>query len=509
MSSRSTSANYRFGRFILDQHRGVLLAGGEEVALRAKSFKLLHYFIEHADRVIGHEEIMQSLWPNVCVGDDSIAQCVMEIRRALGDQGQTLLRTIPRRGYRFTAAVSRYNTIQLAEPVPLAPVNRPIVAVRPFVDMNRDPDADYFATGLTVDLVTDLIRFQDLHVVEPGHDREFPLSSETATYIVSGSLRRSTNRLRLTVQLDHADSGQRIWADRFDRVLEDLFALQDELGDRIAAMVADQIGRDVLRRIRQQSPANFSAYDWMLQGRDRHNRTTEADNHVARCMFEKAIAADAEYGSAYAHLSYVVQRGFTLGWGEPRGRAALKVALELAQRALATEPHSPLCIMRIAFILSLLGRGDEALANGRKGVLTNPCDASSRHTYGEILSRTGFHDAGATELQNAMSLNPFHPPFWRATLGRALLLAGHLEEALVELRLSAALAPDYRPVHSSIVVACVETGRINDAQHAMREVMRLRPGCTISTLDGVFGLQQESDNARFVSAFRAAGMPER
>jgi adenylate cyclase len=506
--SVSILPNYSFGCFVLDQRRGALLADGEEIPLRAKSFALLRHFVENAERVIDRDEIMRSVWPGVFVGDDNIAQCVMEIRRALKDQRQTLLRTVPRRGYRFSAIVLRLDEFHPPEAIPRAAANRPIVFVQPFVDAEANSQTAYFVAGLTIDLVADLTRFQDLQIVTPGPSAK-PFPTETGAYFVSGWLRKSVNRLRISVQLDHVESGERIWADRFDRDLTDLFALQDDLADHIAAVIADYIGRDVLHRARQRSPASFTAYDWMLQGRDRHGRTTETDTLVARNMFEKSIAADDEYAAAYAHLAYVTQRGFTLGWGEPRGRAALNVALKYAQRALAIDPHSSLCLMRLAFVLSLLDRGPEAVACGRRGVLANPCDAWNRHTYGEILSRTGFHAEGAAELHHAVSLNPFHPPFWHATLGRALLLAGRSEDALTQLRLSAALAPDYRPAHSTIVVACVETGRTREAQQAMQEVLRLRPGCTISQLDRVFGLYRDADNARFVGAFRAAGMPER
>jgi len=111
-------------------------------------------------------------------------------------------------------------------------------------------------------------------------------------------------------------------------------------------------------------------------------------------------------------------------------------------------------------------------------------------------------------LRLAISLNPFHPPFWKGALGRALLLAGYPEEALTELRRCAALAPDYRPCHSSTVVACVETGRVEEARAALREVLRLRPGWRIRDYDGVFGFQRDADTARFLSAFRAAGMQD-
>ena len=121
----------------------------------------------------------------------------------------------------------------------------------------------------------------------------------------------------------------------------------------------------------------------------------------------------------------------------------------------------------------------------------------------------GSHAAAAVELRLALALNPFHPPFWWGTLGRALVLSGQPNEALVELRRCAARAPDYRPCHSSMVVVCVETGRLEEARTAMREVLRLRPGWVVRDYDGVFGFRKEADIDRFLTAFRAAGMPER
>ena len=156
----------------------------------------------------------------------------------------------------------------------------------------------------------------------------------------------------------------------------------------------------------------------------------------------------------------------------------------------------------------MVGRHDEALEVARTAISTNPSDSHNRASHGEILSKAGDHGVGVAELQLAIALNPYHPPFWRATLGRALLLAGHPEKALAELRRCAALTPDYRPCYSSIVVACVEAGRLEEARAAMGEVLRLRPGWVLRDYDGVWGFRRDADTARFLAAFRAAGMPE-
>jgi tetratricopeptide (TPR) repeat protein len=201
-----------------------------------------------------------------------------------------------------------------------------------------------------------------------------------------------------------------------------------------------------------------------------------------------------------------VQRGFTLGWGTPRGRAALDLALSLGRCAVALEPESSPCLARVALVLALMGRHAEAVETAERSARANPCDAASRATYGEVLSMSGSYEAGAAELHTALSLNPCHPSFWRATLGRALVLAGRHDEAIEELERCRAEAPDYRPCHSSLVVAYVETGQMEAARQAAMEFLRLRPGFILQDYDGVFGFSRRSDTDRFLDAFKAAGL---
>jgi adenylate cyclase len=157
-------------------------------------------------------------------------------------------------------------------------------------------------------------------------------------------------------------------------------------------------------------------------------------------------------------------------------------------------------------VLALAGQHAEAVQVAERGVRANPCDGAGRAAYGEVLSMSGDHAAGVAELTTALSLNPFHPPFWRATLGRALLLAGRHQEALAELQRCRIEAPDYRPGHSSLLVAYVETGQMEAARGAAGDFLRLRPGFTLRDYDGVFGFGRMSDTDRFLAAFKAAGL---
>jgi len=504
--------DFRFGRFVVDLRRGALLADGTERPLRPKSFALLRHLAERAGQLVGRDEIMEAVWPGIYVTEDSITQCIRDIRRALGDEAAHLLRTLPRRGYTLAAAAPAApqpapEGTTASNPLPAPRTGRPMVLVLPFENIGNDPEQSYFADGLRADLVTDLTHFQELRIAAPATADRLPDGvAGRACYLLRGSVRRAGGRIRVSVQLGDVKSGISIWAERFDRPLDDLFALQEDLTNHIAASVDTQVGREGLRRMRRLATTKLDAYDLYLHGRELHGRTTEQVTLLARQFFDRAIAADPLYAPAYAWQAYAVQRGFTLGWGTPSGRVALDLALSLGRRAVALEPESSSCLARVALVLALMGRHAEAVEAAERGARANPCDAAGRATYGEVLSMSGSHEVGAAELRTALLLNPFHPPFWRATLGRALVLAGRHDEALKELERSRAEAPDYRPCHSSLAVAYVETGQIEAAREAAREFLRLRPGFTLQDYDGVFGFSQRSDTDRFLDALKAAGL---
>ncbi len=530
MGSGGPKAVYQFDRFVLDLGRGALLAGGEECALRPKSFALLKYFVENAGRLIGRDEIMQAVWPGVFVTEDSIAQCVMEIRRALGDEEQRLLRTLPRRGFLFATGRSAAEASAArgplapgpdpAEALPRPPTGRPMVVVFPFESIDSNPERAYFADGLTADLVTDMTRFQSLHVVSPRRQAlrsSSALSSETgwagpqppadANYLVNGSVRLSGEAIRVTAQLGDAQSGAGLWADRFDRRLDDLFSVQEEVADRLAAHLVSQVEHEGIRRSRRRPPASLDAYDLCLRGRELHGRATEADTLAARAIFDQAIAADPEYAPAYAWQAYTVQRGYTHLWGEPRGRAAAIQALQLARRAVELEPDSAQCLGRLAFVLLLNEGWDEPLETARAAVTANPCDVETRYNCADVLAHAGDPVAAVPEFRLAISLDPFHRPALRALLGRALLLSGHPEEAFAELRHAAARLPNYGPGLQMLVVAAAETGRMEEARVALRQLLSLAPYETTRRIKDTWFFRDPLVVERFSAAIDSVGSP--
>jgi TolB-like protein len=268
MEADAAPAVYRFEGFTLDLVRGSLLAvDGAEIALRPKALALLRYLVEHPGRLIDRDEIMRAVWPGVFVTDDSITQCVKEVRRALDDAEQRLLRTLPRRGYMWAVAVSRAGVaaaaptpappaISPAPDAPGAPARPPMVVVLPFANMTGDPEQEYFADGITEDLTTALSHARWFSVIARNSAFTYKgkavkvqeVSREMGVqYVLEGSVRRADEQIRVTVQLIDGLTGSHLWAERFDRPLKDVFAVQDEIVQRIVTTLKLQLTLEPIR----------------------------------------------------------------------------------------------------------------------------------------------------------------------------------------------------------------------------------------------------------------------
>jgi adenylate cyclase len=246
------AATYRFGRFALDAERGLLLVDGAERPLRAKSFALLRHFIEHPGRLIDRDEITEAIWPGVIVSDDSISQCVRDVRRALGDDAQQLLRTLPKRGFLFTAQVARGTEppesgvpAEIPQAKPPLP-NKPSIAVLPFQNMSGDPGQDYFVDGMVEEIITALSRIRWLFVIARNSSYSYKGQSPDikqvgrelgVRYVLEGSVRKGGDRVRITGQLIDAMTGAHLWADRFDGAFEEVFDLQDKVALSVAGVI--------------------------------------------------------------------------------------------------------------------------------------------------------------------------------------------------------------------------------------------------------------------------------
>jgi DNA-binding winged helix-turn-helix (wHTH) protein/tetratricopeptide (TPR) repeat protein len=503
---------YRLDGFLLDTARGALLGpDGQEIFLRPKAFALLAHLLERPGRLMGREELLEALWPGVAVTDDSLTQCISDLRKAFGESASAILRTVPRRGYILVGDVQvkqpqqPQRQPQAAPAAPAAPpargtgqLHQDTILVHGFECLDVQPACLDTADTLATELTATLSRFEHLRVLHVSE------RSGAEGYHLCGKVRLAGAQWRATVRLEDA-SGIVVWGDRMEWPHDEGPEPPEERLLAIACEVDRQVNREGLRRAALKPAAERTARDCYLLGKDHHQRGTEADTRIAREMFDLAIAANPDYAAAYAWQAYSVQRAITHGWGKPDGQAARDLALQLAQRAVRLAPDSPLCLGRLAFVLMLHQRWDEAVSVAREALRTGrPIYTATRVDCAAVLTATGHAEEAVGIMREGLALDPYCPPAFRVSLGRALLMAGRTTEAVAELQWCAARLPDYAPCYLILVVALTEAGCMEEAGRALRELLRLQPNPVARNHTGSCFFQYEHEFERFRSAVSAA-----
>jgi adenylate cyclase len=271
MSIAAEVTCYQFDSFVLDLERGALLAAdGEDVPLRHKSYRLLCLFVTHAGRLLERDTIAQMLWPGVAVADDGITQCVRDIRRALGDDSQRMIRMIPRRGYIFAAEVTTGHNLGPPRSDSVGLPAKPSIAVLAFANMSCDPNQENLGDGVADNVITELSQNRSLSVIARTSSFTYKrrpccvqqIAHELGVqFLVEGSVQRCADNVRIMAQLIDADNGTHIWAERFDRNLSNVFAVQDEIAHAIAIAIDPLISEVGRRRAPQKPPGSLTAWE--------------------------------------------------------------------------------------------------------------------------------------------------------------------------------------------------------------------------------------------------------
>ena len=328
---------------------------------------------------------------------------------------------------------------------PVAAVERPerelpTVAVLPFDNLSG-PDDDYFVDGMVEDIITALSHFSSLMVISRGStfslrgreisDRE-AADELGAQFIVRGSVRRAGSRIRLSIQLLDAHAEATLWAHRFDRELEDVFVVQDELSSTIVSTLAGRVEAARLDKVRRAPPERLDAYDYVLRGKEHHHRYTAEDCRVAIEMFEQAVNRDPDYSQAHAWLACGL--GQAMAYRPEEYAALLDQAQVAAQRGLELDACDSECLRILAQIAMLRGNLELAVRHQERGLFLNPNDDRSVCAMGEFLSYMGRSEEAEGWIRKAMRLNPYHPPRYWSHLARVLFHLGRHEEALDALK---------------------------------------------------------------------------
>ena len=368
----------------------------------------------------------------------------------------------------------------LTEPAGIEASGPPTVAVLPFANLSGDPSQDYFSDGITRDIIASLGRFSDLAVLSNNATAKFkgsPADSADlhqklgARYVVVGSVRRSDDRMRVSVDLTDTDKGLQLWSKQFERKLTDIFAVQDEITRDITGALAIKLTRIELDRALAKETLHLDAYDYYLRGLHLMSIGDRSDVLNARAMFEKAISLDPRYAAAISALGWTYHFDATAGWTEFAGDS-LERAEAFARQALSLSRELGDAHQLLGFVFLSRGEYDRALVEIRRAIEINPSDAYSYASLGTALNFSGDASGAIAAFERARVFDPTLQPNL-SSLGFAYYLAGRYEEAVAILE---PLAENYDVfAYVGLAAAYVEQGRMPDAERAAGEVKRLSP----------------------------------
>ena len=523
-----TRTSFRFESFTLDLERLCLRGPSGQVGVRRKSFDVLRYLVEHAGRVVTKEEVIRAVWPDVTVGEESLTQCVSEIRRALDDESQRIIRTVPRRGYLVDVPISMDDTTAVQTPtganrslessslgLPLP--DRASIAVLPLANLGRDPQLEYFADGIVEDIITDLSRFSELFVI--ARNSSFQYKGKLIDvrqvgralgvhYVLQGSIRRCGESARVSLQLVDAQTGAHRWAERYDRQMDEIFQVQDQVAHSVAAILAAHMSKAEAERTALKPPATCQAYDYYRRAADAyadfHRRMEVATICNARALIGQCLAIDPNFARAYVLLSQTKLSTWAIPLDDDFSNpVALDAAYRAAEKAVQLDSNLPQARYQLGLSLSFKGQVEAAVAECERAVALNPSYADSR--FIQVLVSAGQYERAVNVGEALLRVDPFTLPVARGWLGLAYYMLRRYPEAVARLREFVLQAPNH-PGRKWLVAAYAQTGRLEEARAEVTDVLRRHPHWSSGFKKPFYLLDKDADH--LLEGLRKAGFPE-
>jgi adenylate cyclase len=397
----------------------------------------------------------------------------------------------------------------------LSSADKPSLAVLPFDNLSRDPDQEYFSDGLTEDLITDLSQLSGLfvtarHAVCQYRGRTTPPRQVAkdlgVRYVLEGSVRRAANRVRINAQLIDAITGFHLWAQRYDRDFEDIFALQDEITHTLVSALKVHLTPGERASIERRYTDNIEAYDLFLQGREGYWRRTREGAAQARTTLQQAIALDPEFAAAYALLAEICRSEWYFGWRDDED--ALEQALELARRGVALDDGLPFAHLFLGWIHLWRKEHEQAISEAKRCLALDPNNAEGHVRLGHILDQAGRPADGLPFIEAAMRLDPHYPFLYIFWLGHAFQSMERYDQAIAAYRRTINLNSDFSAAHLHLATAYAQLGRMEEARAEAAQTLRIDPSWSIQRVARRLPLKDAAALARLVDGMRKAGLPE-
>jgi adenylate cyclase len=383
----------------------------------------------------------------------------------------------------------RTDSAPAALPLP----DKPSIVVLPFTNMSGDPTQDYFSDGLTEVLTSDLSKISSLFVI--ARNSAFTYKGKAVKvqdvgremgvrYVLEGSVLKAGDQVRITAQLIDATMGGHLWTERFDRPFKDIFALQDEIVQKIVTTLKLQLSLQEQGYIVRKRTDNLEAYDAFLRGMEYGLRATKEAHAQARQMFEKAVALDPQYAEAYAWLGWTYYREWNWFWN--RDPQTLERALTLAQQALAQDESLPFAHSLLGNVYAQKQQYDQAITESERATALDPNNADSYALRAEVLNFAGKPDEALKMMERAVRLNPRYPSWYLVDLGWAYCLAGRSAEAVATLKEVINRSPNFLPAHENLVLSYVQQWAAQQSTDAQTLAQALTAAQRITALNDAY-----------------------
>ncbi len=512
-----------------------------EVRLEARVMQVLVYLVEHAGQVVSRAELEAGIWSGRVVTEDAVTNSILKLRRAFGDSARDsrVIETIPKTGYRLIAEVAPLgedlDRVPSATPSsPLEPPRtghwpriaaialtvlavllgywailfddepsagrtlpqpgKPAVAVLPFENLGDSPEQDYFADGITADLITDLSKASGLLVIAPGSVFAYKgsqaapgqVSAELAVdYLIVGSVQRSGERLRVNVQLIAASDQHALWAERYEGVPGDIFTMQDQLTAAVISALQIELAPSEQEVLARRPTASVAAYDDYLRGIEAHGRRTSEQNLLAREHFQRAIELDPGFARAYAGLALTHSRDAIDGWVSTPLRS-LEQAAELAARAAAIDPALPQVHFVSGQVDLFRRRHVEAIAAAQRALQVDPNYADAHALSAWILNYAGRTNEAQRSIDQAMRLNPRATASYLEIEGEIRFVQRRFEDSAAVFAQVLAINPNYMRARMWNAAALALAGDVDQAEWEATELRVLNPEFSLQRLAFAF-----------------------
>jgi TolB-like protein len=523
---------YLFEEYAFDTDRRELYRGADVVSVAPQVFDLLDYLIRNRERVVSKDDLINAIWNGRVVSDAALTTRLNAARIAIGDSGeeQRFIKTLPRKGFRFVGpvreaqvpagAASADNPIEPPRPALTLP-DKPSVAVLPFANLSSDPEQDYFADGMVEEIITALSHFRQLFVI--ARNSSFTYKGRAVDvkqvgrelgvrYVLEGSVRKATNRVRIAGQLVDAVTGAHLWAERFDGGLGDIFDLQDQVTESVVGAIAPVVEKAEIERAKRKPTESLDAYALYLRGlAGFYQFANRQANAEALRLFNSAIELDPDFAAAYGRAAscYVIAK-FN-GWISVTPNEIAEVT-RLAQRAVELGKDDAIALAAGGYALVYVVRDLEVgAALVDRALVLNSNLAEAWNFGGWVKTFLGEPETAIERFAHAMRLNPVDPRMsgMRAGTAFAHFFLGRYDEAASWAAMALQDNPDFQPGLRIAAASNAMAGRPEQAHKAAARLRQLNPVLGVSTLKDVLGpYRHAEDLSRYEEGLRQAGLPE-